>query len=115
MDVIQLYLARRDEILHETVQCYEEKIHDVVNKQKKEVMRTTEKERDVTKLNYEELIARLYQTELSIRSETEETTKDILTQVEQGRQEIKDKINNILFIYIFFFTFCFCYCFLFIY
>ncbi|XP_052064754.1 uncharacterized protein LOC127704660 [Mytilus californianus] len=95
MEGMQLDFDKRDEILYERIQSNEVKLNDEVYKQNKEVMRTIGKEREVLQLNHEELIGHLNQTELNIRSTTEEKTESILTHVEQTRQEIKDKIDNI--------------------
>ncbi|CAC5401686.1 unnamed protein product [Mytilus coruscus] len=92
MEIIQLNLSRRDEIIYEKMQSYDVKLVDEVHNHNIEVNRTMEKERAVLQRKHEEHI---YQTELSVRSKIEETMEGVLTNTEQTRRAIQDKIDNL--------------------
>ncbi|CAC5401690.1 unnamed protein product [Mytilus coruscus] len=92
---LQLNFGNRYDILYERIQSMEVTVNDEGNKHTKAIIRTIETEKDDLQVKHEELIGLIHKTEQSIQTKTEEKAKNVLTQVEEARQDIEDKILNL--------------------
>ncbi|XP_063399603.1 uncharacterized protein LOC134684264 [Mytilus trossulus] len=92
---LHLDVVTRDDILYERIQSMEVKVNVEVSKHTTDIIRTKETEKEDRRAKHADLIGHIQQTEHSIITKTDEKTENIITQVEEVKQEINDKIINL--------------------